>query len=444
MRATSTPARSGWLTLGHRLLSFAIAALAILLVSKYALTAYETPTGDPTGVGGFLLLIVGGLLVTLVAFYWRSLRLLAEAREDQQRWEVAGAAGSVALWTWDIVADEFWTNEHGYALLGQTQKKALTFAEFVASQHPDDQENSRKLLRQILEGKRQYETEFRIRLPNGELRWLAARGKVNIDEHGKAVGVTGVWIQLSAPRQQVNETGRLRSELIHMSRVAVLGEVAGSLAHEINQPLAAILCNAQAAQRFLEQSPIDTNELREILRDIADEDRRAGEVIRRIRSMLKDGASETQLVDVNTLVQEVLALLHSDLIARKVSVQTTLPQGLPPVDGDPIQIQQVLTNLILNGCEAMQEAQPLERKLLLDSERDGSDQVRISVRDRGFGVAAAMLETIFEPFVTSKKNGLGMGLAVCRSIVTAHGGRIWAARNKDRGLTVAFTLKVHA
>jgi len=228
-----------------------------------------------------------------------------------------------------------------------------------------------------------------------------------------------------------------------MGRVAILGELSGSLAHEVNQPLAAILSNAQAAQRFLNQNPPNTAELREILIDIVEEDRRAGEVIRRIRSLLKKGDVEFQSLDINKLVQQVIGLMRSDLVARNVSVRTQFTPYLPLAKVDPIQIQQVLMNLILNGCDAMQDTAAAERELLIITEQDSSEQVRVAVVDRGVGLAGPMLERIFEPFVTTKPNGLGMGLALCRSIIIAHQGRIWAARNDGRGLTFSFTFKVH-
>jgi C4-dicarboxylate-specific signal transduction histidine kinase len=287
----------------------------------------------------------------------------------------------------------------------------------------------------------EYDTEFRIMLPDGEWRWLAARGVVDFDKNGKPLRLRGVWIDLSAQKQLEFEAAEQRNELAHIGRVAMLSELSGSLAHELNQPLASILNNAQAAQLFLKQSPLDTNELSEIMTDIVAGGRRASEVIRRMRSLLQKGRPEMQPLDINKLVHQVLALVHSDLVARKVSVRTTLAPELPSAKGDSIQVQQVLLNLILNGCEAVQETALTERELIIETEPQGPNQVRVSVRDRGPGVPGPMLEKMFEAFVTTKKQGLGMGLALCRSIINAHGGRIWAARNEGQGLTVSFTLQ---
>jgi signal transduction histidine kinase/ligand-binding sensor domain-containing protein len=400
-------------------------------------------TGWFRGFIGLLVAAEGALIAGLVISHWRSNQLRLELRDNQERWDLASVAAKLGLWTWDIHTNRFWVTENAYALLGQPSSQSMTFAQLAEFQHPDDREAAHKALQRALEHEHEYDAEFRVLLPDGEPRWLGARGLVDFDKQGKPIRLRGVWIDLSTRKQLEIEGVRHRTELAHMGRVAILGELSGSLAHEVNQPLAAILSNAQAAQRFLEQNPPNRSELREILADIVEEDRRAGEVIRRMRSMLKKGMPEFQSLDVNRTVDQVLSLMRSDLIARNVGAVTRLAPCLPLVKGDSIQIQQVLMNLIFNGCEAMQEAALPNQELVLETERDGADQVRISVIDRGAGVPGAMLEKIFEPFVTTKSAGLGMGLSLCRSIVAAHGGRIWAARNQGRGLTLSFTLRVN-
>jgi signal transduction histidine kinase/ligand-binding sensor domain-containing protein len=391
------------------------------------------------GLIGLLVVTEGALIVALLAYHWRSSYLRNQLRDNQERWDLASVAAKLGLWTWDIAADRFWATDNAYALLGHPASAPIAFKDLADFQNPDDRAPARRALEQALGGNHDYDTEFRVMLPDGEPRWLAARGLVDFDRHGKPLRLRGVWIDLSARKQLEIEAARHQMELAHMGRVAVLGELSGSLAHEVNQPLAAILSNAQAAQRFLEQNPPNTSELHEILSDIVADDRRAGEVIRRIRSMLKKGTPEFQALHMNKLIQQVLMLARSDLVARNVSVVTELEPDMPLVQGDPVQIQQVLLNLMVNACDAMEAT--TERELRIRAERAAADQLRISVVDRGMGVSGAMLEHIFEPFVTTKKNGLGMGLALCRSIITAHGGRIWAAKNEGQGLTVSFTLR---
>ncbi len=219
-----------------------------------------------------------------------------------------------------------------------------------------------------------------------------------------------------------------------------MGQLASSLAHELNQPLAIILTNAQAAQRLLAQNPPDLNEVRDILSDIVEEDRRAGDVIKRLRALLKHGEPTRSPLALNEAIEEVLQLLRSDLLGRGISVARELPADLPLVLADRIPIEQVILNLILNACEAMAANAPGDRRLTVYNCRDG-EAVYFGVRDTGCGLPADP-ETVFNAFYTTKPNGLGMGLAICRTIVAAHGGRLWAQRNPERGATFCFSLPI--
>ncbi|MFO1313159.1 MAG: PAS domain S-box protein [Burkholderiales bacterium] len=228
---------------------------------------------------------------------------------------------------------------------------------------------------------------------------------------------------------------RQRDELAHLSRVAMLGELSGSLAHELNQPLTAILSNAQAAQRFLAHTPPRVDKLAEILADIVKNDHRAGAVIQRLRSLLRKEEAQRHPLDINEVVEESLRLMRSDLLNRQVVVDADLAARLPVVSGDRNQLQQVLLNLVMNGCDAM-EGHRERNRLVVRTSTTGSGGVEVSVADEGGGIHEADLERIFEPFVTTKRQGLGLGLAICRSIVEAHGGRLWATNNAGRGATL--------
>ncbi|HWC73115.1 MAG TPA: MASE1 domain-containing protein [Gemmatimonadales bacterium] len=231
-----------------------------------------------------------------------------------------------------------------------------------------------------------------------------------------------------------------RTELAHLSRVALLGELSAAFAHELNQPLAAIMANARAGQRLMARKPPDSAEVRNILEDIVADDRRAGEVIRRMQALLKRGELQLQPIDVNEVVREVVELLHSELIRREVLVHTTLAPGLARVPADRIQVQQVLMNLLFNACDAMTD-QPREARSISISTSGTMGAVRISVSDQGVGIPEGKEEQVFEPFFTSKRHGLGLGLAICRTIVAAHGGRLWAVNNVDRGATFHLVLR---
>lgn len=241
-------------------------------------------------------------------------------------------------------------------------------------------------------------------------------------------------------RRIEREAQEQRQEMTHLTRVAVLGQLSGALAHELNQPLTAILSNAQAAQRFLARESVDLDEVREILGDIVNEDKRAGEVIRRLRALLKRGETQFHPVTVNEVVSEALELARGDLVARNVTVNTRLAPTLPTVRGDRVQLQQVLLNLIVNASEAMNEIKLEDRRLTIATELDGGGEIRISVADGGPGIPAERLETLFQPFFTTKEHGLGLGLPISRSIVTAHGGRLWAESKADGGATFCVTL----
>jgi two-component system sensor kinase FixL len=232
------------------------------------------------------------------------------------------------------------------------------------------------------------------------------------------------------------ELERNRRELAHLTRISTMGELAASLAHELNQPLTAILSNGQAAQRFMDQAPIDLAEVRDILKDIVDDSGRASEVIRRMRAFVKkEEQQQLANLDVGGLLRDVALLVHGDAVARGIHVSHVIDDGLPPVRGDKVQLQQVLLNLLLNAFDAVSECGASDRVVALFARPDGEGRVRIAVRDRGHGQTADKLECIFKPFVTSKPQGLGLGLSISRSIVQIHGGRLWAENNFDQGMT---------
>jgi two-component system, LuxR family, sensor kinase FixL len=227
-----------------------------------------------------------------------------------------------------------------------------------------------------------------------------------------------------------------RRELSHLARVTALGQLSGALAHELNQPLTSISNNAEAARYLLRRDPVDVLEIDAALGDILTQDQRAAQVIRRLRALLSRGETRVLPLDAAELVNDVLELAHAELITRGVSATAVIGHNLPPVLADRIQVQQVLLNLILNACEAMQSGVKQARRLSLVVATDVSNHVRFSVRDSGTGIPAALSDHLFEPFVTTKSEGLGLGLSISRTIVAAHGGRIWAENNADGGATL--------
>jgi PAS domain S-box-containing protein len=363
----------------------------------------------------------------------------ADVRESEQRMGLAVKAAELGMWVRDIPRDDVWMTEETRALWGFGAAEPITFDRFLGSLHPDDREAIRESVAKSVREDDEFEREYRILRPDGEVRWVTARGTVERDAAGAPVRMRGVSLDITRRKSAEMEVQRQRNELAHLSRVTMLGELSGSLAHELNQPLTSILSNAQAAQRLLGREAADLGEVREILKDIVDEDKRAGEVIQRLRLLLMKGEVSRQALDLSEVARDVLKIVRSDLVNQGVAVGIELAPDLPAVNGDRVQMQQVLLNLVVNGCDAMTGVPAAERRLLVRTEPNGGG-VHVSVTDRGAGILRESVDEIFEPFVTTKPNGMGLGLTVCRTIVTAHGGTLWATNNPDRGATVHFTL----
>ena len=275
---------------------------------------------------------------------------------------------------------------------------------------------------------------------DGKLDWV--RWEVR-PWYGAADEIGGIlmFTEVITERKQAEAELELqRAELAHMTRISTMGELAASLAHELNQPLTAILSNAQAAQRFLAAEPADLSEVREILADIVEDDTRAGEVIRRMRRLVKKEELEFTPLDMGAVIADVVLLAHSDALLRNIRVSHEIDPHLRQVRGDRVQLQQVLLNLLLNAFDAMHDCPPNRREIHVRAARDGGRMVEIAVADHGAGLTGDKLEKIFQPFYTTKRGGLGLGLSISRSIIEAHGGRLWAKNNEERGATFYFTV----
>jgi PAS domain S-box-containing protein len=364
-----------------------------------------------------------------------------ELRETQQRMELAASAADLGMWMWDIVRDEIWITDKGRALFGLLPSEKVDFNRFRNRIHPEDRESVLQLLENSLRTGAEYRSEYRAVLPNGQIRWMVGRGDVEFNGDGQPVRMRGCSLDITWRKQAELEAACHRNEMAHLSRVTMLGELSGSLAHELNQPLAAILSNAQAAQQFLKEDVFDVNELRQALAEIVAEDKRAGEVIRHVRLLFRKGEVGQHFgnLDINEVVQDVLKLMRNDLANQGVTVQTELAENLPAVQGDRVQLQQVLLNLMLNGCEAMIDRDSSERQLLITSGMENS-AVHVSVRDRGGSIPEETMERAFEPFFTTKADGMGLGLSVCRTIIEAHRGNICVRNNAEGGATFHFSI----
>jgi two-component system, LuxR family, sensor kinase FixL len=373
----------------------------------------------------------------------RAAGLVRELEISEKRLNLAADSADLGMWEWDIARDEIWITDKGRVLFGLASSEKLDFDRFRSRLHPEDRDAVLQAVQNSLRTGAEYRSEYRILLADGQMRWITGRGHVEFGRDGKPVRMRGASQDVSKRKQAELEAASQRKELAHLSRVTMVGELSGSLAHELNLPLAAILSNAQAALRLLASSGANLAEVREILKDIVSEDKRASEVIRRLRLWLKKGDVQQHSLSINRIVRDVLNLIRTDLITQNVTVDTELAKNLPAVSGDPVQLQQVLLNLVVNACDAMSGCAASERRLLICTRiEDGGGAVIVSVIDRGTSILTGKMEQIFEPFFTTKEKGMGLGLSVCRSIIGAHRGKIWATNNTGCGATFHFSLPV--
>lgn len=262
------------------------------------------------------------------------------------------------------------------------------------------------------------------------------------DENGNIRHYDGILEDVTELRHAKQEAQRRREEIAHLGRVATMGELSASLAHELNQPLAAIRTNAQVGLRHINQTPQDIDEIREILEDIVSDNRRAGEVIRRLRSLFKKREFEKARININQIIQEVVTLIRSEALTRSVTIDIRLDESLPLVLGDKIHLQQVIINFILNASEAMQNNPDDDKKMVISTRKYGPENIMVEIYDNGTGFEEGQLETLIEPFNTTKPGGMGMGLSLNRTIIKAHSGHMWASNNTEKGATFYFTLPI--
>jgi two-component system, LuxR family, sensor kinase FixL len=292
------------------------------------------------------------------------------------------------------------------------------------------------------DARREFTVEYRLRRHGGEYRWISDKGVPRWTLAGAFLGYIGCADDITPRKEAELAAERHRAELARVARLSTMGELAASLAHELNQPLAAMLGNAEAAQTMLSREKVDLEELRAICADIVSEDRRVTEVIRRLRALVRKEAPAFAPLDMGSVISDVVRLVRSDAILRHSRVSVDVASELPTVLGDRIELQQVVLNLLVNAFDAMSECPTREREVSVRAFTDGQGAVKVAVRDLGNGVSPGDLDRIFEPFHTTKPDGLGVGLSISRTIVAAHGGRLWAENNPDRGATFCFTVPI--
>jgi PAS domain S-box-containing protein len=368
-------------------------------------------------------------------------RKLAEeqARESEKRFLSTVNSAPVLIWMSEPDKGCVFVNQPLLEFLGRTmdQMQGRGWSDVV---HPEDLENCLKTINEAFDIRKPFMIEYRMRRNDGQFRWILDQGVPRYDARKQFLGYIGSCVDVTERREAEAEALRSQQQLAHVSRVSTLGALAGSLAHELRQPLAAIVVNAEAARRLMDHQQQKDEEVLDALNDIAKQGRRAGGIIAEMRAMLKKDPGQMAEEDMNLVVKAVLEMVRNDLVTSRVKLVLRLDPHLPPVYGHAVQLQQVVLNLVLNACEALSEESADQRKLTIESKRVPGNEVEISVVDTGPGFSEEMFLNAFEPFRTTKAKGLGLGLAICRSIITAHGGKFVVANNGDKGAAIRFTL----
>jgi PAS domain S-box-containing protein len=370
----------------------------------------------------------------------------AELRLSEAYLAEAQRLSHTGSWAWSPPPGDirYWSEEC-YRVQGFDPKGGQPrFEEFLQRVHPDDRARIAEVIDTAVREKEEFEFDYRIIHPGGEIRYARSVGHPILGPTGDLVEFVGTIIDVTDRRQAEKERERLReaqADLAHASRMTTMGELTASLAHEVNQPITAVVNGASTCIRWLTREDPDLGEAREAASGVIRNAKRAADIINRIRSISKKGESKRQLVDVNELIGEMIALLRNEANRYSISIRTDLDTELPKVMADSVQVQQVMMNLIMNSIDAMKNVDRT-RELDIRSRRGEDEYLMISVTDSGVGLPSEQTNQIFDAFFTTKSHGLGMGLRISRSIVELHGGRLWAADNSPHGASFSFTLPI--
>lgn len=340
---------------------------------------------------------------------------------------------------WHVASGEMIWSEETFRIFGFDRAPSIKHATVLQRIHPDDRTRVQRTVDSAsLDGK-DFEHGYRLLMPDGAIKYVHARAHAVTNPSGDTEFI-GAVTDVTARKRAEAELHEAQTNLAHVTRVTALGELAASIAHEVNQPLAAVVANAAACLRWLNRAAPDLNEARGAVRSIISDGNRAGEVIQRVRALVNKTTGQMAPLDINQAVNEVIDLVQHELQSQLVSLQLDLAAALPPVVADRVQLQQVILNLVVNGIEAMQPVTDKPRELVIRTRQDDAGQILVTVTDCGVGVATEDAERLFDAFYTTKASGMGMGLSICRSIVEAHRGRLSMSRNVGPGTTFQFTL----
>jgi PAS domain S-box-containing protein len=360
-------------------------------------------------------------------------------RESEARFQTMADTAPVLIWMTGTDGLCNYFNKPWLEFTGRTMEQEVGMG-WTEGLHPDDVQGCFDGFLPAFHARKPFRIEYRLRRADGEYRWVIESGIPRYTPGGEFTGYIGSNIDITDLKRAEEEREKLRqaqADLAHINRVSMMGELAASLAHEIKQPIAAALMDAKTCVRWLRRDTPDVAEGCEAALRMINDATRAAEVIDRVRSLYRRDTSDRELLDINEIIREMTVLLHDKANRTSVLIRTELDSGLPLIAADRVQLQQVLMNLILNGIEAMKDA---NGELTITSKRTSDGQLLVSVSDSGVGLPGGEVDRIFEPFFTTKEQGTGIGLSISQRIIESHGGRLWACANTGRGATFQFTL----
>jgi PAS domain S-box-containing protein len=382
----------------------------------------------------------GGLIV-LIACEDITVRKQAEdaLRQSQSYLAEAQRLSQTGSFGWRVATGEIIWSDETFRIFGHARVPSVSLDIVFQRIHPEDRARVRQTLDRASSDGRDFDHGYRLRMPDGSIKHVHATAHAVTDTSG-GIEFVGAVTDITARKQAEEKLHEAQAELAHVARVTALGELAASIAHEVNQPLAAVVAHAAACRRWLDRDPPNLEEARGTVQSIIKDGNRAGEVIQHVRALVNKTVGQKTPLDINEVVNDVITLLHYELASHRISLRMELAPALCPVLGDRIQLQQVILNLVINGIEAMQPVTDRRRELVIRTRQDDAGKILVEIRDCGIGLAGGNASRLFEAFFTTKSDGMGMGLSICRSIVESHGGRLSASGHAGPGATFQFVL----
>jgi signal transduction histidine kinase len=382
------------------------------------------------------------LLASQAAISLENVQLYDELRRNEAYLSEAQKLSHTGTFGWRPSNGKLYWTEETFRIFEFDRASTPSLELLQLRVHPDDAAAFRHVAERASNDGQDFAHAYRLRMPDERVKHVHVVARAFRDEAGE-VEFVGAVMDVSAIRLAQRELHRAQTDLAHLMRVTSLGELTASIAHEVNQPLGAVIFNAEASLSWLDCNPPNMNEAHAALERILRDSTRAGEIIRRVRALAKKSDMKMTLLNLNDVLVEALTFVQHDLTNSRVVLRVEHASTLPVILADKVQLQQVILNLVTNGIEAMQSITDRPRELTVRAEPDDARQVRITVADIGVGFSADSADRLFNAFFTTKSSGMGMGLSICRSIIELHGGRIWAVPNAPHGASIQFTLPLH-